>query len=73
MAGTVTSSKNLVDDTVPSSKNLVDGTVPSSKNLVDGTPSNSNMADSLVELYLSLLYHSSAGLSWLNIRIFWTW
>ena len=24
--------------TVPSSKNLVDGTVPSSKNLVDGTP-----------------------------------
>ena len=38
MAGTVPSSKNLVDGTVPSSKNLVDGTVPSSKNLVDGTP-----------------------------------
>ena len=38
MAGTVPSSKNLVDGTVPSSKNLVDGTVQSSKNLVDGTP-----------------------------------
>ena len=38
MAGTVPSSKNLVDGTVPSSKNLVAGTVQSSKNLVDGTP-----------------------------------
>ena len=25
---------------------------------------------SIVELYLGLLYHSTAGLSWLNIRIF---
>ena len=95
MAGTVPSSKNLVDGTVPSSKNLVDGTVPSSKNLVgdtvrsskklvDGTtgPStlgkvrtpqynnfvqsfiHSSRAARIVELYLSLLYLSYAGLSW---------
>ena len=38
MAGTVQSSKNLVDGTVPSAKNLVEGTVSSSKTLVDGTP-----------------------------------
>ena len=41
MAGTVPSSKNLVDGTVPSTKNLVNGTVPSSKNLLDGTSKKS--------------------------------
>ena len=33
---------------------------------------NSSRAASLIELYLLLLYHSSAGPSWLNIRTFWT-
>ena len=30
----------------------------------------STWAVSIVELYLGLLYHSTTGLSWLNIRFF---
>jgi hypothetical protein len=82
VAGTVPSSKNLVAGTALSSKNLVQKCnfnhqainsrvvrMPQYKNFVKSFI-NSKRAAGLVELYLLLLYHSSAGLSWLNIQIF---
>jgi hypothetical protein len=62
LAGTVPSSKNLVDGTVLSSKNLVDGTVPSSKNLVDSTVlSSKNLVDGTVPSSNNLVDGTSKG------------
>ena len=80
VAGIVPSSKNLVDGTPKkwlSSKlnfnhRAVNSRVvrtPQYKNFVQSFI-NSNRAARIVELYLSLLYHSSAGLSWSNMQIF---
>ena len=89
ITGTVPANKSYVTGTVPANKNYITGTVPANKSYVTETdprvvrtPRYKNFvqsfrestgAASIVDLYLGLLYHSAAGLSWLNIRIFWTW
>jgi hypothetical protein len=76
--GTVPANKNYVTGTVKNGyvpKKMyiaMDPRVvrtPRYKNCVQSFR-GSTRAASIVDLYLGLLYHSAAGLSWLNIRIF---
>jgi hypothetical protein len=82
--GTVPANKNYVTGTVPANKSYVTGTVLKKNYIakdsrVVQTPRYNNFVQSfrestwaanIVELYLGLLYHSTTGLSWLNIRFF---
>jgi hypothetical protein len=78
VTGTVPANKSYVTVTVKKgyvSKNIYIATdprvvrTPRYKNFVQSFRESTGAA-SIVELYLGLLYHSTTGLSWLNIRFF---